>query len=345
MSYHPEGSGIDSFTEYICLKKCTFIAMRRIHVLILMGLFFSLLTACSAEQRKRNQHIPVKPTLLHPFFFQEELTGMLNFPFWFNDSILASKGIESLEHTVMAHVHSDDDGEYPSFPKRTVRYTFNRKGQLIHIQMTDYSEGIIIAHQSYKIQGTTIPYYTAAMRLDNTYGVENSSYLVVPAKRKKNVLQFENFGRGERIHFIQKKRFWGVLSVDSIANPRSYDWVVLGTPVHPVKRYKVRNKVKESQVTEYTYKEKDYPLTITGEDYPFTRKRTFHYNKQGHFDGFTDSTFIENSFVTRTTVIIDYNKQQEPVTIVRLKGHADGQHLSLTREKLRYTYFVGRKNK
>ncbi len=342
ISYHPERAGFDSFAEQICLKKCTFNAMRRIHNLMLMGLFFILLTACSGEQRKRKQHIPIKPTLLHPFFFQEELTSMLNFPFWFNDSILASKGIESLEHTIMAHVHSDDDGEYPSFPKRTVRYTFNRKGQLIHIQMTDYSEGIIIAHQSYKIQGTTMPYYTAAMRLDNTYGVENSSYLVVPGKRKKNALVFQNFGRGEQLIFIQKPRFWGVLSVDSIANPRPYDWVVLGTPARPVKRYKVRNKVKESQVTEYTYKEKHYPYTIIGQDYPFTRKRTIIYNKKGHFDGFIDSTFIDKSFVTRTTVIIGYNHQQEPVSIVRHKGHSEGQHMNTTKERLRYTYFSGK---
>ncbi len=313
--------------------------MRQVFNLILMGLFFSLLTACSAEQRKKKQYIPVKPTLLHPFFFQDEMTSMLNFPFWFNDSILASKGIESLEHTIMAHVHSDDDGEYPSFPKRTVRYTFNRKGQVIHIQMTDYSEGIIIAHQSYRIQGTTLPYYTAVMRLDNTYGVENSSYLVVPGKRKKNALQFENFGRGERMHFIQKPRFWGVLSVDSIAKPHPYDWVILGTPARPVKRYKVRNKVKESQVTAYTYREKHYPSTITGEDYPFTRKRSFHYTQDGLFDGFTDSTFIDRTFVTRTTVSLQYNKRREPIAIIRRKGHAEGQHMNTTRERITYTYF------
>lgn len=306
-----------------------------IGLLVLMG----FIIGCSTTFKKRVQHKEAKPNLIHPLYFQEELASFINFPFWFNDSIIKANNIESIQHVIFTSTHEDDLEENTPFPKKTIRYTFDKKGYLIHIQYTDYSEGIIISHQSYQIIGTKYPYYTAAIRLDNTLGVENSSYLVVPYKRKKNVLQFNNHAKKERIHFIQKKRFWGPLSVDSIAKPKPTDWIVLGTPYKPEKRFKVKNTVKESDVTTYAYLNNNFPTEIISGEYPFTKKRTFDYSKKGRFLGFVDSTFIDVEFITRSTTRLNYNQKGLPVNITKIKGHATGQKVYITKEVISYTTF------
>jgi hypothetical protein len=295
--------------------------------------------SCSSISKKTKKKQIARATIIHPLYFQEELSTFINFPFWFNDSIVKANKIESINHVIYTSMHQDDLENSAPYPKKTIRYTFNKNGYLIHIQYTDYSEGIIISHQSYNIIGTKHPYYTAAIRLDNTLGVENSSYLVVPKKKKKNVLQFDNNSKKERIHFIQKNRFWGPLSVDSIAHPKPTDWVVLGTPYKPEKRFKVKNTVKESDVTTYTYLNDNYPSEIISGDYPFTKKRTFEYSKNGAFLGFVDSTFIDLEFITRSTIRLNYNNKGLPINITKKKGHATGQKVYITKESISYTTF------
>ena len=305
--------------------------------------FIGFTIGCTSISKKKQVKQVATATLIHPLYFQEDLASFINFPFWFNDSSVKANHIESIQQVIYTSTHEDDMEENPPFPKKTIRFTFDRKGYLIHIQYTDYSEGIIISHQSYSIIGTKYPYYTAAIRLDNTLGVENTSYLVVPHKKKKNVLQFDNLAKKERIHFIQKKRFWGPLSVDSIAEPKPKDWIVLGTPHKPEKRFKVKNKVKESDVTTYTYLNNNFPIQIISGEYPFTKKRTFDYSKKGHFMGFVDSTFIDMEFVTRSTTRLVYNKQHLPIKLTKIKGHATGQKVYITKEVFSYTNFDQKK--
>jgi hypothetical protein len=233
----------------------------------------------------------------------------------------------------------DEEANEKKFPKKSVHYHFNKKGHLSYIQQTNFSEGIIISHQTFEIIESLKPPYHGVKRLNNTYGIENSSYLIIPFKYKVNVHQFDNNQKGERLHYIANEKYAGALSVDSIASPGPSDWIIIGTPERPIKRYRVKNKVSESAVTHYAYKTDNLPANTTNEDFPFTKKRSYNYGKNGVFSGYTDSTFIDNTFVTRNLNVLLYNKKGLPIGIVHKKDHVDGTANFISKEIIRYNYF------
>jgi hypothetical protein len=296
------------------------------------------LTACGTKQSDKTGTSKLKPTLIHPLFFQDEVVAVINFPFWFNDSIIRNNNIESFELLTFGSV-VDEEANEKSFPKKSVHYHFNKKGHLSYIQQTNFSEGIIISHQTFEIIESLKPPYHGVKRLNNTYGIENSSYLIIPFKYKVNVHQFDNNQKGERLHYIANEKYAGALSVDSIASPGPNDWIIIGTPEQPIKRYRVKNKVSESAVTTYTYKTDNLPANTTNEDFPFTKKRSYNYGKNGVFSGYTDSTFIDNTFVTRNLNVILYNKKGLPIGIVHKKDHVEGTSKYISKEIIRYNFF------
>lgn len=296
------------------------------------------LTACGTQQTEKTGTSSLKPTLIHPLYFQDEIAAVINFPFWFNDSIIRKNNIESFEVLTYGSV-VDEAANEKRFPKKSVHYHFNKKGHLVYIQQTNFSEGIIISHQTFEIIESLKPPYHGVKRLNNTYGIENSSYLIIPFKYKVNVHQFDNNQKGERLHYIANEKYAGALSVDSIAAPSPSDWIIIGTPDRPVKRYRVKNKVSESAVTHYTYLSNNLPDKTTNEDFPFTKKRNYNYAKNGVFSGYTDSTFIDNTFVTRNLNVLLYNKKGLPIGIVHKKDHVDGTANFISKEIIRYNYF------
>lgn len=296
------------------------------------------LTACGTKQPEKTSTTALKSTLIHPLFFQDEVAAVINFPFWFNDSIVRKNNIESFEILTYGSVADEEVGE-KKFPKKSVHYHFNKKGHLSYIQQTNFSEGIIISHQTFEIIESLKPPYHGVKRLNNTYGIENSSYLIIPFKYKVNVHQFDNNQKGERLHYIPNEKYVGALSVDSIASPGPSDWIIIGTPERPIKRYRVKNKVSESAVTHYSYKTDNLPANTTNEDFPFTKKRSYNYGKNGVFTGYTDSTFIDNTFVTRNLNVLLYNKKGLPIGIVHKKDHVDGTANFISKEIIRYNYF------
>lgn len=302
-------------------------------------LCLAALFSCSGKSKKNKESVVVQPTLIHPLFFQDEINQLVNFPFWFNDSIIRAKNIQQIRFISFGSALDldEENDRIEELPKKTILYTFNAQGKLIAIQETTFSEGIIISNQSYKVTPSRIPAFSYLIPDEEHLGMENSTYLLVPVAFKPNVLQFDNEDFNERYHFIANKKYFGALSVDSIAHPRSSDWVVLGTYSRPEKKYKVQNKVREYQVTTYEYWNSNYPKATINDEFPFTKKRTYTYRK-GIFTGYVDSTFIDQEFVTKINTNIYYDKNQLPVHIEHIKKHSEGTQFFKKQEQFEYIF-------
>ncbi len=311
-----------------------------VYLLILCGF---LLSDCTHKKKVQVRETEIVADLIHPLYFQEEISSLINFPFWFNDSIIAKQKIQQLTITSFKGVISDTSAYNPesedeTFPKRTLIYTFNQSGRLVQLQITDFSEGIVISNQSFRISPSGQLNYCEAIQKDNLYGVENNTFTYDPNKLTPNYASFVASNDLDLIHFVLNKKFFGPLSVDSLASPLPNDWIILGSPDRPVKRYKVRNKVKEASISNYEYYSKNFPKMITNEDYPFFKKRYFNYNR-GHFNGYIDSTFIDETFVTSVKSLIYYDSKRLPTKIIHKKEHAEGVNNYQTHELFTYTYY------
>ena len=302
-----------------------------------------VLSNCTQKKKVRSKRVEIVSDLIHPLYFQEEISSLINFPFWFNDSLIAQRKIQQLTITSFKGIISDTsvyspESEDETFPKRTLTYTFNQSGRLIQLQITDFSEGIVISNQSFRFSKSGALNYCEAIQKDNLYGVENKAFTYDPNKLSDGYASFVASNDLDLIHFILNNKYYGPLSVDSIASPLPNDWVILGSPDRPEKRYKVRNKVKETSISNYTYYNSNFPKLITNEDYPFFKKRYFNYEK-GHFNGYIDSTFIDETFVTSVKSLIYYDDKRLPVKIIHKKEHAEGVTNYQTHEVFSYSYY------
>lgn len=309
------------------------------------GLFFSffivLITlSCETKTTEKAEKIVVKPTLIHPLYFQEDIGQNLNFPFWFNDSIIVANKIKTITHTIFGSALDEDEenDRVEQLPRKNIVYTFNENGKLIQVAQTTFSEGIIIAYHNYFIKKSKIPGYYFVLADDEHLGLESVNKIYSPFAFRKNVLQFDEEFYDERLSFIANKDYFGALSVDSIAKPSPKDWVILGTPERPVKRYKVLNKVKEQQVTTYEYWNKNYPKVVINPEFPFTNKRYFNY-EHSIFVGYTDSVFIDKEFVTTVRTELRFRKNLLPIEISHIKSHKDSQLPFKKIEQFSYTYY------
>ncbi len=305
------------------------------------GLLLVMIVACTVKPSAVKKPVIASPTIFHPLYFQEEIASQLNFPFWFNDSLIRLHNIREITRTTYGsyEVEPGDTTSIETLPKTEIIYRFSPQGKLLEITRIYYAEGLEIARNNYLIGEQPVNRYYAAE--DTPFNTAPSMDYVRMTRvgKKKNVLQFDDTDNDIRYHFFADKQFWGALSVDSIADPEPQDWIIHGTPERPVKRYQVHNTVTEKNVTHYQYLNENYPKMITWSDYPFTQKRYFRYDRRGEFSGFIDSTFIDQSFVTRNVTTFIRDKWNRPTEIVHQKGHAASEASYRTIEKISYRRF------
>lgn len=315
--------------------------MKRLTVCLLLLLGFTLAN-CTEKKKVPVSHTEITADLIHPLYFQEEVSSLINFPFWFNDSIVVGNKIKQLTVTSFKGVISDtgtyNDSDDETFPKRAIIYTFNQSGRLVQMQITDFSEGIVISNQSFQVGKPGALGYCEVVQKDNLYGVENNTFTYKTNRITPDYAAFTASNDLDLVHFILHKKYFGPLSVDSIANPLPNDWIILGKPDRPEKRYKVRNKVKEKFISNYSYYSSNYPKMIANEDYPFFKKRYFSYEK-GHFSGYLDSTFIDKTFVTSVKSFIYYNSKKLPEKMIHKKEHVESVNHYQTQEIFTYSFY------
>ena len=311
------------------------------HYLFIIVLLSSFcFSSCSETVTSKKPDVTVNASLIHPYFFQDDLGQQLNFPLWFNDSILRKKKIETITHVIYGNpLDSDSENDWVErLPKKTIVYRFDPNGELTNVTQTSYSEGIIIANHNFFVKPSRWKYFHYVIPDDEHLGMESANHLYTPVSKKKNVTQYDDEFYDERLHYIENEKFFGALSVDSIANPTSKDWVILGSPIKPFKKYKVVNKVKEKQVTTFEYWNKNYPKVVVNPEFPFINKRYFVYT-QGQFKGYVDSVFIDKDFVTMITTKIKYEKNGLPIKVEHIKNHVGTTQPFKKLEEFKYSYF------
>lgn len=312
---------------------------------LIVGCFLLLLYACGGKKSVKKVTTVAQPSIIHPLFFQEEIATQLNFPFWFNDSIIRNQRIQSFTWRIYRSTQLDEEnnGQPVSDLKTKIIYTFDEAGKLIAVERNEYAEGLKISERKYALIPTAFPTFFRIKPLQPMVSNDDESTEVYVCldknKPRKRVEQYEDNYNDVRYHYFPDKKYWGPLSIDSIGHPSENDWVIRGTPRKPEKRYQVLNTVTERNVTHYDYFNDNYPHMIRWTDYPFTQHRHFTYSKKGVFTGFIDSTFVDQEFVTRNVSQFGFDAKKRPIRITHKKAHADGDKNYQTIETIDYTLF------
>lgn len=265
----------------------------------------------------------------------------LSFPVWFNDSLIRQHGIQSISRSI--YMSSDALSEDSLPPKEVINYEFDTNGQLITFHVNHYYENVNVGSASFHYIGEQDQYGYCDVtkgKIINEYDDISQGYTIYnKEKYTEKYLVYRDEDSGDFCFYMLEEMNWGALSVDSILNPKSEDLIVLGTPSLPVKKYKVKNRVNESDVVGFNYYgSSPFVKTIDYDKYPFHYRRTICYSSEGICTGFVDSTYSNNEFLTRrVSSFLVKNGILETVEHKNSSGNSENG--SYQYEQFTYTYF------
>lgn len=322
-------------------------------------LLFSSIISCSGNDSswsKEKKNYPASLLNLTTLLTEDE--NDVSFPIWFNDSIIRAHGIKKITRKSFPK-NVNDEGKATTIsstvPREIREFLFDSKGNLTELNVHNYYDdreigSVLLSYSGVRgffgftlvARNTFVSKTTKPFEDEESIDPEKREFdfkIHVKRKNYNNCLVYQDMETGDYLFCIPRKKFWGVMSVDSLLAPNPKDQIILGTPKFPYKKYQVSNKVNERNVRLYTY-QKNHRKVIKSwvkKDYPFDHKRDFIYNKKGICTGYIDSTFSDSVFVTRNISEIHYNKKKEPIRIIHKKENLANETEFFSLETFEYS--------
>jgi|TARA_R110000737_G_scaffold17130_1_gene34585 hypothetical protein len=320
-----------------------------IHFLIAL-LFGSALFSCNGEVKRKLFNIKktYPPSLIRNHLLFSDLSNEYSFPIWFSDSLIALNKISKITRIIYPKslTEASQGDSTAVVPSETVEYLFLTNGSIEKIVRAFYFDDRKISEFEFIYtnekgdkgkDGFAKVRYNQDSQINNKYTVSDVYTLYDRKKQQDRYIEFENRITGDYLYFIPEKKNWGPVDIDRTIRPNPQDILVLGNSLTPNKIYQVRNKVNETNVVEFEYM-KGSIKNIRTNDYPFHSKRSFTYDKRGYCIGFIDSTFSENSFLTRTISDFENNMFFSPTKIYHRKENSEGKLTLINSEEFVYEF-------
>lgn len=280
---------------------------------------------------------------INPLFFNEDFDNELAFPLWFDDSLIRANGISKITKRIYPRILGDTgdvNSQKEAMPREKREYYFDDNGLVDRLVIYFYFDDREIARASFMYKGNmdnngfrqpvpgTFRYlseegqnsdFRTDLQSEREYSYVIHDHLVT----KQKFTAYQDVETKDQLLFMKDRQYWGALSVDSIMHPAPEDWVIWGTPRKPYKRYKVENKVTETNVHLYKYWKSGVLKERITENYPFVNKRSYQYNDANQWVSYVDSTFSENIFITRIESIFQPDATGKPVQLMHRKENSD----------------------
>lgn len=317
--------------------------LRTYHFTCLLLLF--TLFACGEKKVAEKEEVKIQ---LQPFLFN--LQHALNegdyspsFPVWFNDSIVASRKLKRIIRRAYAPVTEGDS--LMDELKGVYTYEFDDNGKVTLYSINSYYDNIEFGSVTFKYLPVKNDdsYRSYKKVVEKGQGPSQLSDHIEeyqPVESNERFLIYMNLRAGNDLLFMRDSEYWGPISIDTILHPASNDWVVLGDPVMPMKKYQVENTVKEFNVTEYEYDENGQSIKrIVNDKYPFIQSRNFVYDESGKCSGFIDSIFTDKKFLSRKVYLFSFDNTGLPSELHRKNVTGKEKNEILQKETFTYEYY------
>lgn len=318
------------------------------YILILLTLL-----SCSDNPRvtfnsiTKNQKHQTSLFNLSNMFSENE--NMLSFPIWFNDSIVKKNQISSIHRKIFYFGALNNNICCDSILKEEKKYSFNKDGILAGLIINNYYDlqkisSYIIKYENkrdqFGYQSASLTSHLFKMNTDKFNDDQYAYKLCNPIVSSNTFYAYKIQNENKHIYIIDNPLLHGALKVDSLVKPNPQDAIILGNTFYPLKKYKVKNLLKEIESHTYGYSKVNPKqiVTITRKKYPFLSKRDFIYSNNGFVDQYIDSIFSDQLFVSRTVSSIKYNESILPVKVTHQKENQMGDTLVNSLETFEYTF-------
>jgi hypothetical protein len=292
------------------------------------------------------------PSLIHNHLLFSDFSNEFSFPIWFNDSMIRTNKIKKITRNIYPKrlLNKAINDTLFQMPSETVIYEFGVEGNVEKVSHLFFFDDRKISQFEY-----VYPYLAnntgfASVRLDsmvvfkdkipvslNTIRDLELFALYNFKKSDKGFSIFENRMTGDFLFCLSDKKLWRPLEIDREFRPNPKDLILLGNPLKPEKIYQVKNKINEKNVQQFNYKNGSIQV-IRKDAYPFNTARYFTYDKIGYCTGYIDSTFSEDTFLTRTLSNFENNIIFSPTKILNKKENSDGKMILINYQEFIYEY-------
>jgi hypothetical protein len=329
--------------------------VKRFLVLFTLSLLLCLLIlSCGGEGKRKlfNLRKSYPPSLIRNHLLFSDLSNEYSFPIWFHDSLVELNKISKVTRLIYPKrlTEASRGDSILNVPSETIEYFFRTDGTIENIKRSFYFDDRKISefdflypkppnkHGFAQVKVVKNNLSKAKSTTSETANFTEVNFKLYDEKKVENqFIEFENRNTGDFLYVIPKKEFWGALNIDRYIRPNPNDVLILGDLGAPKKIYQVENKVNETNVVEYSYK-KGSIKTIQTNNYPFHTTRFFTYDKRGYCIGYIDSTFSDNSFLTRTISNFENNMSFSPTKIYHRKENSENKLTLINYEEFVYEY-------
>lgn len=301
------------------------------HRVIVLIFSISVLLGCNETSRPKTKDAEERfgRDVIHYERLYNDTENALSFPVWFDAKIICDEGIERIDRSIYSVDAEDtlDNGDAIQSLRERRQYWFFPSGRMKKVRVSHFYDDTDVGHMTFGYYDTIDRYgFSAAYKMDATGFLPDAD---LPAdfpfrldrfieRNDKRIVYKDEVSKSQLFAFTNS-RFWGVVSIDSIANPRSEDWIVFGNMKLPIRQFHLRNKVLIEEDTRYSRNKNGSPKRILSDNYPFYVRRSFVYGKKRQCVAFIDSTFSDEGFLSRTINKIKRDAQGRVTKIVRSK--------------------------
>ena len=311
----------------------------------LFGLFCLMLLIASCSEEKRTPFLKRKvnyqPFLFNMQHYFSSQENSMSFPVWFNDSVIKKNKIQGI--TISGYPSSQSEEVDRNAPKSTKTYAFNEEGEVLSVRYEQFYENVKVGSYAFNYATSKDEYGFSKVEkvIEKDSDQDEAEQYAVFQKEQygEKFLIYKDELTGDYLFYMLKAKNWGALSVDSIFNPTIDDNIVFGSPMYPVKTYRVENVVNEMDVVEYFYDKSDqFIQSKLHDEYPFQNHRTINYTKDGVCLGFVDSTFSGDKFLKARQTSFKKDKKL-PIKIIQESKSNDAASSYFHVETLEYSFF------
>ena len=275
--------------------------------IIYLNLLLALALITSCGQKEEEEVIAPKqeysPFLLRMQHFGDRSQMQPSFPVWFDDSIVKVRGIREITRRMISLNDPEDTLDDELSEEHVYRFTNNGAIQEWTVRSFYDNlcfETVTLTYDLIKremtghcpIKSVKTEHFNGGLHKEEVtqyYSVEHTDQIEI----------YDLKGSSRELMFMKDTLYWGSISIDTVLHPEPEDVIVLGTPKMPHKRFQVENTVKYFNVVEYEYTRNGLMRSMIEENYPFITKRYINYALSGETNGFVDSIFIDDKYLSK----------------------------------------------
>lgn len=284
----------------------------------LLFIVFFILLSCNSPLTKESSMQRYHPQWIKPNLWISELRELSNFPYWFDDSLVAANNIRTIQQTNYFATYSKWSQKQwkDTVLDEKITYTFNPRGEIQIVKIEHYNDNVCYSTQEIKYMASSEKRgrFQPIFQTNMSKGATMLPCFLLETKNQ-NYIGFVDTITQKHIYLVRNEKLTNTISIDTMLHPSPLDVIVVPSFTLPKKIYSIENKVIESNVLEFQYDSFKNLIHYSHRQKSSRKEITLLYNSFGYLNGFVGEIFSDDYLIKTYQQQISLDKLGRPKVI------------------------------